>query len=123
MQKIWGYHGIFNLSRCCPQSIRCPKNIETFSNILVKRIDMVPYGKPQIVHFGENDKLGYTLVQLIQTSNIMAHFVEENNSAFIDVFSCKPYNMKIAEDVIRHYFKPDNLHKTLLMRRAPDELK
>lgn len=46
---------------------------------LVKDIDMVPYGGPQVVHFGSGNKAGYTLVQLIETSNITAHFVEETN--------------------------------------------
>jgi S-adenosylmethionine/arginine decarboxylase-like enzyme len=54
---------------------------------------MVPYGEPQVVHFGSGDKSGFTLVQLIETSNITAHFCEETDDMYLDVFSCKPFNM------------------------------
>jgi len=123
MQKAWGFHGIFNLAKCSPKLIRCPKNIELFSSTLVKKIDMVAYGKPQIIHFGVDDKKGYTLVQLIETSNIMAHFAEENNSAYIDIFSCKPYEFKSAKQVIQEFFEPENMHSVFLKRSPPEQLK
>jgi len=52
----WGYHLIIDAARCMPQNIRCPTNIERFSKTLVERIEMVPYGKPQIVMFGSGNK-------------------------------------------------------------------
>jgi len=78
---------------------------------------MVPYGSPLIRHFGEGDKLGYTLVQLIETSSIVAHFCEETNDAYIDIFSCKPFDQKVAEAVIQKYFKPESI-KTVVMGRS-----
>lgn len=102
----WGYHSVLNIAGCAPKSIRCSKNIKLFSKELVKRIDMVAYGKPQIVMFGTGNKKGYTLVQLIETSNITAHFCEEDNAIFLDVFSCKPFFKEDVEDVVIEYFKP-----------------
>lgn len=106
---IWGYHLILNLSKCNPLYIRCRDNIINYSDLLVKRIDMVPFGRPQVVHFGEADKAGYTLTQLIETSNIMGHFAESSNSAFIDVFSCKPYCKKTVEQITKQFFQPQHI--------------
>jgi S-adenosylmethionine/arginine decarboxylase-like enzyme len=79
---------------------------------------MVPYGKPQIVHFGSGNKAGYTLIQLIETSNISAHFAEEDNSAYLDVFSCKNFKVSDVEEVIREYFKPENIIARTIIRQA-----
>jgi len=118
----WGFHAIIDLGRCKPHLIRCPYNIEAFSKLLVKEIDMKAYGNPQIVMFGDADKKGYTLVQLIETSNIMAHFAEESNAAFIDVFSCKPFCITKAEEVARLHFQPEVVWKRFLERPVPEHV-
>jgi S-adenosylmethionine decarboxylase len=114
----WGYHLILDVSKCSPRSIRCPSNIHSFSSELVKRIDMVPYGKPQIVMFGSGNKKGYTLVQLIETSNICGHFVEETDDMYLDVFSCKKFDIPTVEEIIQKYFKPLAVKKVYLERNA-----
>lgn len=114
----WGYHLIADISKCTPRSIRCATNIHSFSNELVKRIDMVPYGLPQIVMFGSGNKKGYTLVQLIETSNICAHFVEETDDMYLDIFSCKKFDIPVVDNVIRKYFQPDYIKKVYLERNA-----
>jgi S-adenosylmethionine decarboxylase len=80
---------------------------------------MVPYGEPQVVMFGSGNKKGYTLVQLIETSNITAHFVEETDDLFLDVFSCKEFEEKDVIDMVDHHFTPMNVESTFLKRRAP----
>ena len=74
--RTWGKHLILDAAGCSPKMIGCPKVVGGFARSLVKRIDMVPFGDPQVVMFGSGSKKGYTLVQLIETSNITAHFVE-----------------------------------------------
>jgi S-adenosylmethionine/arginine decarboxylase-like enzyme len=75
---------------------------------------MVPYGEPQVQHFGSGNKAGYTLVQLIETSNICAHFVEETNDLYLDVFSCKPFNTIHVEMVLAQHFSPKMVNKIFL---------
>jgi S-adenosylmethionine/arginine decarboxylase-like enzyme len=109
---------IVNAAGCSPNTIRCATNITNFSRVLVKRIDMVAYGLPQIVMFGTGNKKGYTLVQLIETSNITAHFVEETNDMYLDVFSCKPFSPHDVESVVNIYFSPINKNRMFLHRQA-----
>ena len=114
----WGKHLIMDLKSCVPMLIRCPHRITDFSKELVDRIDMVPYGQPWVKHFGSGNKAGYTLVQLIETSNITAHFAEDTNDAYIDVFSCKMYHTKDVVDVVNKYFRPQAIHTRELIRGA-----
>lgn len=99
--------------------IGCPTVITSFSKTLVKRIDMVPFGQPQVVMFGSGNKKGYTLVQLIETSNICAHFVEENNSMYLDVFSCKDFDPLIVKEAVHEFFDAKYFNSKVVLRQAP----
>ena len=77
---FWGYHLTLDCAGCDADAIRSHEVIYRFTKQLVRDIDMVPYGEPQIVNFGSGNKAGYTLVQLIETSNICAHFANEDNT-------------------------------------------
>lgn len=92
--------------------------IRGFTKKLVKDIDMVAYGEPQVVMFGTGNKKGYTLVQLIETSNICAHFVEETNDMYLDVFSCKTFEKSTVEKVVQDFFKPEKIETRLITRDA-----
>ena len=118
VSTAWGYHLIVNAGGADPVAIRSSKTIDKFSKELVKRIDMIPYGKPKIVMFGEGNKKGYTLVQLIETSNITAHFVEETNDIYLDIFSCKSFNPSQAISLLKEVFMPATIDTKFLKRQA-----
>ena len=104
--KAWGSHLIIDAARCDSDAIRSKKAIAAFVKELVKAIDMKAYGAPRIVRFGEGRLQGYTLVQLIETSNITCHFAEDTNNAYFDLFSCKTFDPKVAIDVFNKHFQP-----------------
>lgn len=112
----WGYHLMLDCYEADPELIRSKTNIEAFAIALVKRIDMVAYGAPQVIHFGEDDKQGYTLVQLIETSNICAHFAEESNTVYLDVFSCKPYEISKVLETVNQFFAPKRIRERYVER-------
>ena len=71
--------------------------IQTYVIKLCELIQMKRFGDPTIVHFGEEERVaGYSLVQLIETSNICGHFANESNAAYIDIFSCKYFDPELA---------------------------
>lgn len=104
---MWGYHLRADISGC-NKNISDGDKITAFSKSLVKAIDMTAYGEPQVIHFGKhNPKVaGYTLIQLIETSNIAAHFCDASGEGYIDIFSCKPFGIEDAMDVIEEFFGP-----------------
>ena len=114
----WGYHLIVNAGNCDPVALRSKATIGAFAKDLVKKIDMVAFGPPRIVMFGDGNKKGYTLVQLIETSNITGHFVEETNDIYLDIFSCKAFDTKDAIACFRSFFKPARVDTTFMKRQA-----
>ena len=115
----WGYHLIVDAARCRPCALRSKVAITRFSKTLVDKINMKAFGAPQVVLFGDGNKRGYTLVQLIETSNITAHFCESTNDMYLDIFSCKYFDKKDAESVINFFFMPEEMNTIFLKRQAP----
>ena len=117
---FWGYHLLLDISACDKASIVDEENLRNFLLALVQRIDMVAYGDPVIKHFATHDpeKAGYSIVQLIETSNITGHFVDKNGDAYIDVFSCKPFDTRKVVAVVQEFFKPQNVVHNLQYRLA-----
>jgi hypothetical protein len=107
-KQYWGYHLTIDAANPKLEWIRNDKRISDFAKDLVNRIDMVAYGEPVVVSFGSGNKAGYTLVQLIETSNICAHFVEDDGNGgtayYLDVFSCKTFDEKTVIDCCHEYF-------------------
>ena len=118
MSRYWGYHLVLDCAGLDPESIRDPQNIYKFTKQLVKDIDMVAYGDPQVVLFGTGNKEGYTLLQLIETSNICGHFCSESGDLYLDVFSCKPYDKEVVKKLAYEYFGFKSMRETYLIRQA-----
>ena len=105
---IWGYHMSLDLGGCNIKKITDRDHIIAFVKDLVEAIDMKAYGEPECVHFAAHDpsKGGYTLTQLIETSNICAHFVDATGEVYLDIFSCKEFDPEEASAVAEEYFEP-----------------
>lgn len=114
----WGYHLILDCADGRRGAISDGANIDAFARQLVKDIDMVAYGDPQVVMFGTGNKAGYTLVQLIETSNICGHFCNDSGDAYLDVFSCKPYDKEVVKQLAKQYFGFKTVRETYLVRQA-----
>lgn len=114
----WGYHLMLDCAGADHASITDAANIAAFTKELVKRIDMIAYGEPQIVHFGTGNKEGYTLVQLIETSNICAHFNNDSDTFYLDVFSCKTFDKDVVVQTVREFFKTKSERELYITRQA-----
>lgn len=102
----FGDHLIVNLYDCDPYVVTSGPAITQYARECVRLLDMRPFGQPQVQHFGHESPVtsGYTLVQLIETSNITAHFSDAKLSAYIDIFSCKAYDRKLAREHASEFF-------------------
>lgn len=119
MSAYWGYHLMLDCSGCDRTMLASRENIYRFIKDLVPRIDMVAHGEPVIEYLLPGDpKQGYSLMQLITTSNICGHFMELDGTAYFDVFSCKEFDLKLAQDVVRQYFQPQRIRVNFLTRHA-----
>lgn len=117
----WGMSATVDVKDCDPTIIRSKERIQDYVIQLCKMIGMVRYGDCQIVHFGEGDKEGFSMVQLIETSCITAHFANDINAAFIDIFSCKDFDPVDVSDFTVYFFKGAGANVTMQSRGHGDD--
>ncbi|MEM7042722.1 MAG: S-adenosylmethionine decarboxylase [Pseudomonadota bacterium] len=120
MSEAFGQHLVVDAAGCNDR-ISDHDAIAAFARDLVTAIDMKAYGAPWIEHFGHDlpKASGFTLVQLIETSNVTAHFCDDSGEAYFDIFSCKSFDEQAALAVIDRHFEPDVCQTRSLMRQAP----
>jgi S-adenosylmethionine decarboxylase len=110
---------MLDCSGCDISSIASRDVIYEFVKDLVARIDMEAHGEPVIEHLLSGDpKQGYSLMQLITTSNICAHFMELDGTAYFDIFSCKTFDIETAKQVVQEYFRPEKMRVNYITRHA-----
>ena len=112
----WGYHLIANLKKCTgyPNIFSgkkflkyAEKDLDNIVKIIIKSIDVKPYGPIIVNHFGVNSEIaGISMYQLIETSNISAHIVDKNKNVYFDVFSCKEYDPELVKNILIKEFRP-----------------
>lgn len=118
--KYWGKHLIIDARGGNITAISSKEHIAKFVDELVVAIDMVKYGPLWIERFATHDpvKAGISFCQMIETSNITAHFCEIDGSFYLDLFSCKDYDVETVEDLIADYFEPNDMSVRIVDRDA-----
>lgn len=102
----WGWHLVLNLYGCDPEAIQSRAVIKKFVGDLCNVIEMRRFGQPVVVNFGDNPNVtGYSMFQLIETSNLAGHFANKWDSAYLDIFSCKQYDPRPAAEFCAKTFK------------------
>ena len=117
-QNFWGIASSIDIYDCEPGKIRSANTIRRFVVELCDLIEMKRFGDTQVVHFGEEERVaGFSMVQLIETSLISAHFANLTNTIYLDVFSCKTYDPEIVRGFSQSYFGGSRSKLTVTMRQ------
>lgn len=102
---MWGLETLIDLKECSPEKIRDKVIIQRYIDEVIELIDMKKFGTASIIHFGsKKEVMGYTFMQLIETSLISGHCIEHSNSACINIFSCKIYDPMVASNFTASFF-------------------
>jgi S-adenosylmethionine/arginine decarboxylase-like enzyme len=90
----FGLELVADLHDCNPTLIDSREYLTCWVKNLVERIGMTAYGEPTVVRFAEHNPVtaGFTVVQLITTSSITAHFSPHLRTAHVNVFSCADFD-------------------------------
>ncbi len=116
-ENVWGIASAIDIYNCDPLKIRDSELIKRFVKELCELIEMKRFGETQVVHFGEDEKVaGFSMVQLIETSLISAHFANLSNAVYLDVFSCKPYDTETVRTFATQFFGGKYSHINVTMR-------
>jgi S-adenosylmethionine decarboxylase len=114
----WGLQTNVDIHDCDPKLIRDAREIENFVIKLCDLIDMKRFGKSVIVDFGEDERVsGYSMTQLIETSLISAHFANQTNTVYLDIFSCKYYDPHQAAEFAKDFFKGKDYNMNVVFRK------
>jgi S-adenosylmethionine decarboxylase len=118
-KDIFGQELILDLSGCDLKIISSGKKIKEFVIELCDNvIKMKRYGEPLIPHFGHENPVtsGYSLVQLIETSSVTAHFSEYKQVVYLNIFSCAYFDADKTTAFCKKFFKAKNVEVRLLVR-------
>jgi S-adenosylmethionine decarboxylase len=102
----WGLIVGINLHNCNPEYIRSTEKIKEFVFKLCDMLKVKRFGECVVVNFGYDPRVsGFSMTQLIETSLISGHFVNQTNNIYLDIFSCQYFNPKIAIEFSVNFFQ------------------
>lgn len=121
--KLYGKELILDLYQC-DASTFTRKSIKQYFEDLCVLIDMHrekliwwdDFGLPPEEQEVEPHLKGTTAVQFIKTSNITIHTLDIMKHAYINIFSCKDFDAKTAEDFTKKWFKGNIIQATVINR-------
>ncbi|EKD67056.1 MAG: hypothetical protein ACD_48C00619G0004 [uncultured bacterium] len=119
IQKSFGRELVLDLYDCDLKKISSKREIHKFVIELCDNvIKMKRYGRALIPHFGHADPVtsGYSLVQLIETSSVSAHFSELKRSVYLNIFSCAPFDAKKTTAFCKKFFRAKRVKLHLIKR-------
>lgn len=116
--NVWGMETTVDVRDCNPETMRDAEAIKKYVVELCKLIDMKRFGPTTVVHFGEDEKVaGFSMTQLIETSLISAHFANNTNTSYINIFSCKFYDPFVVARFTMDFFGGKKCDGNIVMRK------
>lgn len=107
----YGYELILDMHGCDPSTFS-RESLDGYFEKLCKAIDMVKcerywwddVGVPEKERQTSLHTKGTSAVQFILTSTIVVHTLELLGAVYVNVFSCKPYDRAVAEQITKEWF-------------------
>ena len=110
-KRPYGFELIMDLHGCDVGTFN-RKSIQEYMAALCEAIDMEredlhfwdDEGVPENERPKEAHLVGTSAVQFIRTSNIVIHTLELLKAAYVNIFACKPFDDKVAEELTKDWF-------------------
>ncbi|MHC4866287.1 MAG: S-adenosylmethionine decarboxylase family protein [Planctomycetota bacterium] len=121
--RRYGFELIMDLHGCDVDKFS-RASIEEYMAAVCEAIDM----EREDLHFWDYDGipaderpteahlLGTSAVQFITTSNITIHTLELLKAAYVNIFSCKTFDKKVAEEITKQWFGADECRTHFIER-------
>ena len=110
-EEIYGFELIMDLHGCDVSKFN-RTSLDNYFEKLCKAIDVVKCERyfwddvgvsPEERQTSPHTK-GTSAVQFILTSNIVIHTLDEISAVYINIFSCKPFDREVAEQLTSEWF-------------------
>ncbi len=116
--SYFGPHLTLDLSQCNYRKLSDLDFVSNLLNILPKMIGMTKITQPYVFNYSgkvSEDK-GITGMVLIAESHISVHTFQEKCYAFVDLFSCKPFDYDFATNFLVKAFESKKYEKNVVKR-------
>ncbi|MEM5766456.1 MAG: adenosylmethionine decarboxylase [Candidatus Aenigmatarchaeota archaeon] len=117
---MFGPHLTLDLYHCNKKKLSDKNFILNFLEELVDAIKMRKIAPAQAIEYEGNpnsfDAGGISAFVLIAESHISIHTFVKQAFASIDIFSCKDFDVKMAENFAAERFEPKKVEKHFIMR-------
>ena len=122
-EKPYGFELIIDLHGCDVSKFN-RESLDGYFEKLCKAIDM----QREDLHFWDYEGipveerpkephlLGTSAVQFIETSSIIIHSLDLLEAVYVNIFSCKPFDEKIAEEITKEWFGANGCHARFIER-------
>lgn len=118
MEESFGPHITIDL-KGCPKEILSNYDLHfDYLKKLPELIQMTPITQPYVFPYSglvPEDK-GITGIVIIAESHISVHSFEEKGYSFIDIFSCKDFDIDRAMRITKEIFKPEDWEINVVKR-------
>ena len=117
-RKIFGPHLTLDLNDCNSEKLSDFNLVFDVLNDLPDKIGMTKITQPYVFKYSglvPEDK-GITGFVVIAESHISIHTFQEKKYAFVDIFSCKPFNYNLAQQYLIDTFESQKPTVNMLMR-------
>lgn len=115
----YGPHLTLDGYNCDPELLNNMHLIFQFLSVLPKQIGMNKLTQPYVLSYdgGEKpDDYGVTGFVIIAESHISIHTYPHDRTFFLDIFSCKPFDVEKAKQIVRDTFKVGDEETNLVVR-------
>lgn len=103
----------------CPKEVLSDYNLHfDYLKSLPGLIHMTPITQPYVFPYSglvPEDK-GITGIVIIAESHISVHSFEDKGYCFVDIFSCKDFDVERAIQITKDIFKPENCEINVVAR-------
>ena len=116
--EVFGPHLTLDLSECNKERLGNLNFIFNLLNDLPDKIGMTKITQPHVFPYSgliPEDK-GITGVVIIAESHISIHTFQDKDYVFVDLFSCKPFDVDTAANFLIDAFEAKKVEKNIVQR-------
>lgn len=108
---------ILELFKCDIKTISSKSKIKEFIQEASKKVKLKTYGPSRIKRFmgGGLFGMGYSFLQFLSVSSMTGHFIENDSTAFLNIFSCSIFDSKKLAKYAKSFFKAKKMKVKLII--------
>jgi S-adenosylmethionine decarboxylase len=117
-KESFGPHLTMDLYKCNKEKLKDYKAIFNLLNDLPEQIGMTKITQPYVFPYEGliPEDCGITGMVIIAESHISIHAFEEKDYVFVDIFSCKDFNVDKAIEIVKEAFDAKEVECNVVKR-------